>query len=244
VPQPLDCPRPRWVSFVPGAALFFARDLGWCDHDYPRWGGHNTTPRCVAKLPVLGEPASILGSELSRYGAPTLLLPHRFWGCLWSMDWTLPGLGKCQLHRVFQWGRFSKNPLPRPNRLRMLPVSGAVLAHNTRGDMSILRAPAELVLSRRGFRVPAFSCTATGEERHFCCTLDRCGLGPASRTVSPRSGKDPSPLRSFPRLIFGRAAPLQLTSGVRPSLCPGPVLQCLSYVDAEHANFVHKEPPI
>jgi hypothetical protein len=191
---------------------------------------------------VLGAPASILGSELSRYGAPTLLLPHRFWGCLWSMDWTLPGLGKCQLHRVFQWGRSSKNPLPRPNRLRMLPVSGAVLAHNTRGDMSILRAPAELVLSGRGFRVPAFSCTATGEERHFCCTLDRCGLGPASRTVSPRSGKDPSPLRSFPRLIFGRAAPLQLTSGVRPSLCPGPVLQCLSYVDAEHANFVHKQP--
>jgi hypothetical protein len=182
-----------------------------------------------------------LGSELSRYGAPTLLLPHRFWGCLWSMDWTLPGLGKCQLHRVFQWGRFSKNPLPRPNRLRMLPVSGAVLAHNTRGDMSILRAPAELVLSGRGFRVPAFSCTATGEERHFCCTLDRCGLGPASRTVSPRSGKDPSPLRSFPRLIYGRAAPLQLISGVRPSLCPAPVLQCLSYVHAEHANFVHKE---
>ena len=138
---------------------------------------------------MLGAPASILGSELSRYGAPTLLLPHRFWGCLWSMDWTLPGLGKCQLHRVFQWGRFSKNPLPRPNRLRMLPVSGAVLAHNTRGDMSILRAPAELVLSGRGFRVPAFSCTATGEERHFCCTLDRCGLGPASRTGVPKIGK-------------------------------------------------------
>jgi hypothetical protein len=27
--------------------------------------------------------------------------------------------------------------LPRPNRLRTLPASGAVLAHNTRGDMSI-----------------------------------------------------------------------------------------------------------
>src|SRR5215208_2973564 len=33
-----------------------------------------------------------------------------------------------------------------------------------------------------------------------------------------------------------------ITPGVRPSLCPGPVLQCLSYVHAEHANFVHKEP--
>jgi hypothetical protein len=40
--------------------------LEWCDHDYPRWGGRNTTPRCVAKLPVLGAPASI------RVGAPTL----------------------------------------------------------------------------------------------------------------------------------------------------------------------------
>jgi hypothetical protein len=101
-------------------------------------------------------------------GAPTLLssdpslLPHRFWGCLRSMDWTLPGLGICQLHRVFLWARFSKNPLPRLNRPRMLPASGAVLAHNTRGDMSILRAPAELVLSGQGFGVIAFSMLSAG----------------------------------------------------------------------------------
>ena len=37
----------------------------------PRWGGYNT-PRCVARLRVLGSPASIIGLELSRYGAPDL----------------------------------------------------------------------------------------------------------------------------------------------------------------------------
>jgi hypothetical protein len=82
-----------------------------------------------------------------------------------------------------------------------------VAAHNTRGDMSI-PSTAVLGLSWRGIGAPAFSCTATGEERYFCCTLDRCRLGPAPHTVSPRSGKDPSPpQRSVPRLIFGRAAP-------------------------------------
>src|ERR671921_887473 len=81
-----------------------------------------------------------------------------------------------------------------------------VAARDTRGDMSI-PSTAVLDLSGWGIGAPAFSCTATGEERYFCCTLDRCGLGPAPHTVYPRSGKDPSPLRSVPRLIFGRAAP-------------------------------------
>src|SRR5215212_7511667 len=45
--------------------LRVAQDRLWCDHDYPRWGGHNTTPRCVARLLVLGASASIMGSELS-----------------------------------------------------------------------------------------------------------------------------------------------------------------------------------
>src|SRR5215213_2590214 len=35
-------------------------------------GGHNTTPRCVARLLVLGAPASIMGSELSVYLTPAL----------------------------------------------------------------------------------------------------------------------------------------------------------------------------
>src|SRR5215218_9949662 len=60
-------------------------------------------------------------------------------------------------------------------------------------------------------------------------------------SVSPRSGKDPSP--SGPSRVLSLAGPLHsnITSGVRPSLCPGPVLQCPSYVHAEHADFVHKE---
>ena len=70
----------------------------------------------------------------------------------------------------------------------------------------------------------AFSCTATGEERYFCCPLDRCGLAPASHTVSPRSGKDPSPpqVRPASSLRPGRS---NITSGVRPSLYPGPMPQ-------------------
>src|ERR687890_81747 len=96
-----------------------------------------------------------------------------------------------------------------------------VAARDTRGDMSV-PSTAVLGLSGRGIGALAFSCTATGEERYFCCTLDRCGLGPAPHTVSQRSGKDPSPLRSVPRLIFGRAAPTShQASGLHfaPALC-------------------------
>jgi hypothetical protein len=39
-----------------------ARDLGWCDHDYPRWDAH--TSESIATYSVLGAPASIMGSEL------------------------------------------------------------------------------------------------------------------------------------------------------------------------------------
>jgi hypothetical protein len=35
----------------------------WCDHDYPRWGGH-TLCQGQLKGPVLGAPAPIMGSEL------------------------------------------------------------------------------------------------------------------------------------------------------------------------------------
>ena len=97
--------------------------------------------------------------------------------------------------------------LPHPKPLRTLPDSPALLAHNTRGDMSI-PSTAVLGLSGRGIGAPAFSCTATGEERYFCCTLDRCGLGPAPHTVSPRSGKDPSP-PSGPSRVLSLAGPLQ-----------------------------------
>jgi hypothetical protein len=47
-----------WVALPSCRAAFalrhlrIARDLGWCDHDYPRWGAHTldavTTPPCSA----------------------------------------------------------------------------------------------------------------------------------------------------------------------------------------------------
>jgi len=60
--------------------LRVAQDRLWCDHDYPRWGGHNTTPRCVARLLVLGASASIMGSELSSLlgSGPSLAPALRF----------------------------------------------------------------------------------------------------------------------------------------------------------------------
>ena len=43
------------------ALLCIARVLGWCDHDYPRWGGHNTPVRLttVQLFHVLVAPASL-----------------------------------------------------------------------------------------------------------------------------------------------------------------------------------------
>jgi hypothetical protein len=61
---------PQATSFLPivlGAVfalrpLCVARDLVWCEHDYPRWGGH--TPESIVTSAVLGASASIMGSEL------------------------------------------------------------------------------------------------------------------------------------------------------------------------------------
>jgi hypothetical protein len=62
----------RGLRFAP---LCVARDLGWCDHEYPRCDdAHNATQRTVTSR-VLGSPASLIGSELPRwlrYGALTL----------------------------------------------------------------------------------------------------------------------------------------------------------------------------
>src|SRR5215203_397740 len=58
--------------------LSVALDRLWCDHDYPRWDGHNATEHTVT-CPVLGAPASLIGSELLpllRYGAPALHFPR------------------------------------------------------------------------------------------------------------------------------------------------------------------------
>ncbi len=56
-------PHPLWRGLPLRPPLRVARDLGWCDHDYRRWDVHNTTPRCVARLPVRGAPVPIMGSE-------------------------------------------------------------------------------------------------------------------------------------------------------------------------------------
>jgi hypothetical protein len=66
--RPLYCSWPRFSDTPPGrglhlAPLYVARDLGWCEHDYPRWDGHNTIQHTL--LVVLGSPASLTGSELS-----------------------------------------------------------------------------------------------------------------------------------------------------------------------------------
>src|SRR5215207_6319350 len=65
---------PSWAWPSLCAPLRIARDLGWCDHNYPRWGGH-TLCHGQLKGPVLGSPASLIGSELPPcpgYGAPTV----------------------------------------------------------------------------------------------------------------------------------------------------------------------------
>src|SRR5215208_392794 len=36
---------PLWGAAFALRPLRIARDLGWCDHDYPRWGGHNPSSR-------------------------------------------------------------------------------------------------------------------------------------------------------------------------------------------------------
>ena len=103
------------------APLCVARDLGWCDHDYPRWDAHTTTQRSYT--PVLGAPASIIGSELPLlplYGAPTL----RF---------APPGC-----------------PKPSPNRFVCVGSCVRVDQHIIPGGVSI-PSPVVLALSGRGY---------------------------------------------------------------------------------------------
>ena len=72
---------PLAASFLPivlGAVfalrpLGVARGLVWCEHDYPRWGGH--TPESIVTSTVLGASASIMGSELL-HGSPLRAPPY------------------------------------------------------------------------------------------------------------------------------------------------------------------------
>src|SRR5215211_1212816 len=54
--------------------LCFALGRLWCDHDYPRWDAH-TMPICTCNTPVLGAPASIMGSEPQATGLRPFLCP-------------------------------------------------------------------------------------------------------------------------------------------------------------------------
>src|SRR5215217_2382283 len=54
----------RGFPFAPPSAL---REIEWCDHDYPRWGEHTLCNGHLECPPVLGSPASIIGSERPPY---------------------------------------------------------------------------------------------------------------------------------------------------------------------------------
>jgi hypothetical protein len=41
-----------------------ARELGWCEYDYPRWGGHTFPNVLAVTFSVLVAPASLIGPEL------------------------------------------------------------------------------------------------------------------------------------------------------------------------------------
>src|SRR5215208_7682263 len=53
--------------------LCLATERLWCDHVYPRWGEHTSSPgKHTGTTPVLGASASIMGSEFSVYLVPAL----------------------------------------------------------------------------------------------------------------------------------------------------------------------------
>src|SRR5215208_2006261 len=57
--------------------LCVAQERLWCEYDYLRWGAHHT--KYSYNSPMLGAPASTIGSELPplpRYGAPDLHFPR------------------------------------------------------------------------------------------------------------------------------------------------------------------------
>jgi hypothetical protein len=76
----LGCALSRWRQSAAFALrpLRVARDLKRCDHDYSSCGGH-TSDSSVTKLPVLGSPASLIGSEFpqSTWLRP-FALPHPY----------------------------------------------------------------------------------------------------------------------------------------------------------------------
>jgi hypothetical protein len=65
------CTHPPWRGLRLEPSLRVARDLGRCDHDYPPVGrAHHAI--YANNSPVLGAPASVIGSELPGYRTPAL----------------------------------------------------------------------------------------------------------------------------------------------------------------------------
>src|SRR5215211_6145083 len=76
---------PRFVDGPPSSAAFalrplrVAQDLGWCEYDYPRWGGHTSEmtyqhfPCLAHRLLSWGRSANLRPFALPR---PDALSPH------------------------------------------------------------------------------------------------------------------------------------------------------------------------
>jgi len=63
------------------ALLCVARDLGWCDYDYPLCGGHTLDDTHTP--PVLGAPASIIGSVFPPTRLRPFVVDRNIWHFLW-----------------------------------------------------------------------------------------------------------------------------------------------------------------
>src|SRR5215218_631440 len=63
---------PSWGAAFALRPLRVARDLKRCDHDFPAAPGTRRTGQPTTSPPVLGAPASLIGSEFPRYWAHTL----------------------------------------------------------------------------------------------------------------------------------------------------------------------------
>src|SRR5215212_4840761 len=135
-------------------------------------GGAGTASMCHmhnSYTHALASSASLIGSEFPRTGLRPFVVNRNIRNYLW-------------------YGGVARGGL----RAKVLGRLGRRLQALSKSVCSILPV-ARWSIGPELSGAPVFSCTATGEERYFCCPLDRCGLSPASRTVFPRSGKDPVP---------------------------------------------------
>src|SRR5215216_2867295 len=187
-------------------------------------GGAGTASMCHmhnSYTHALASSASLIGSEFPRTGLRPFVVNRNIRNYLW-------------------YGGVARGGL----RAKVLGRLGRRLQALSKSVCSILPV-ARWSIGPELSGAPAFSCTATGEERYFCCPLDRCGLAPASRTVSSRSGKDPSP-PSGPFRILSLAGPLQhhtrrpalRFAPPRSQLSGTPVKACARFSYVEYRRYV------